>query len=373
MKIGIITLHASENFGSILQAFALQSYLNSKGHDAYIIDYTYTNDYKQYNLFYIAPGYFVKSLAKDILYFDRKRKRKKVFLDFSNSKLKKTNKSYYDNDDLSELNKEFDAFICGSDQIWNPNCLKAIVPAFFLDFADDNKRKIAYAPSMPIDPGEKYYDQIKRLVNRLDYVSVREDISVNILKERIGIRQDVINVCDPTLLLPGKFYIDLFDLHKQETSALRNDYIFVYILGDIGTSQNLIKEAINIQNKTHMPIYYVSNRKIREFVHNKNKYLLGIGPSEFLKFIYNSNAILTDSFHATVFSILFEKRFISFGRNESESRVKNLLSESGLMDHYGSDYSSECLTKNIPYKTILRKIHLMRENGERYLEKTLFS
>lgn len=367
MKIGIITLHASENFGSVLQAFALQSYLSELGHEAYIIDYVYTNDYKQYGLFYVAPGYILKSLVKDVLYFNRKVKRKKAFKEFSKRYLHLTVKRFFDSEDLSELNDEFDAFICGSDQIWNPNCLKKVVPAFFLDFVKEGKKKIAYAPSMPADPGEQYYEQIRKFINHLDSISVREKSSIEVLKQKIGIKKEITDICDPTLLLPGDFYINLFDLKSNRKNYGQGGYIFVYILGDIGASNQVIKEAINLHNMFNLPIFYVSNRTIKEFSEKENRFLLGIGPRDFLMYIYNAHNIITDSFHATVFSILFNRDFISFGRSGSESRVKNLLFYLDLLDCYSDNCSIDSTPKNVSYKLVNNKVDVIRKTGEAYL------
>ena len=371
MKVGIITLHASENFGSVIQALALQSYLRELGHETCVINYIYTNDYKQYRLFNIVSGYVLKSFVNNVLYLSRKVRRKKSFNKFIKQYICLTRKRFYDQDDLSELNDEFDAFICGSDQIWNPNCLKRIVPVYFLDFVRSDKKKIAYAPSMPVDPGKQYYEQIRNLVDGLDYISVREKSSIDVLKQCIGVRREIIDVCDPTLLMPGDFYINRFNLKSDNETKFNTEFIFVYILGDIGASYDLIKEAIDVQKNTGLPIYYVSNRAIRGFWGRQNRFLLGIGPEEFLKYIYHARKIVTDSFHATVFSVLFEKDFVSFGRRESESRVRDLLRYLDLQECYRDNNISIRTAEEIQYDKVNRRLDEMRKAGEKYLKEAL--
>ena len=148
-RIGIITFHCSHNYGSILQSYALQKYLINKNYDVKIIDYTLRWDYEYYQLFRRELyRYSKKAVLSDLFYFKKNLKRKYNFEKFSKRHLITTNKKYYDFQPMEDLNSDFDIFICGSDQIWNFDCTRQIIPAYFLDFADNTKIKIAYAPSM---------------------------------------------------------------------------------------------------------------------------------------------------------------------------------------------------------------------------------
>ena len=328
MKIGVITFHAAENFGSALQAFALCTILKRLGNEPELIDYRYTNDQKQYNCFRThlykkRP----KAILGDILYFPFNFKRKCGFRNFRHNFFKETKIRYYDDDNLNDLNYQFDCFVCGSDQIWNINCLGSIVEPYFLGFASEDKKKIAYAPSMPSDISIEFYDDIKHLIDSLDYISVRESKTKELLKNKLGIDRKISVVLDPTLLLSAGDYVKIFDLKKTN-----GEYLFLYILGHDSQNTLIVDEAIRVANKHRLKIKYVYIRRIKKLI--EAEYCLGIDPLGFLKLIYNARFVVTNSFHATVFSLLFGQIFLTFGRKGSESRALELLENVGVENHY---------------------------------------
>ena len=332
-KIGIITFHAADNFGSALQAYALEKVLQSLEYEPEIINIIYAKDMEQYKVFRTEiykerP----KAILGDILYLIRNIKRKQAFQRFRDMYLKISKKTYYVcGDDLQNLNESYDTFICGSDQIWNINCTQEFVPEFFLEFVSDSKKKIAYAPSMPAKVPDKYYKRIKKDVERLDAVSVRESETIPYLINEVGIKKEILHTVDPTLLLDAENYIDSFQL------KIRNEnYIFVYFLYDEENKQELVSYASKIAKQKNLKIKYVSQRKIKAFV--GQKYCLGIGPEEFLDMVYNASYVITNSFHATVFSIHFQVPFCVFPRSGSQARMVELLKRTNLEKNL---YSSE--------------------------------
>lgn len=350
MRIGVITFHAAENFGSALQAFALCSVLRRLGNEVKLIDYRYTNDLRQYNCFRTniykeRP----KAILGDVLYFPYNFKRKHRFEKFRDKYFEMTETEYRDFDNLDALNNQFDCFVCGSDQIWNTNCLGCVVEPYFLGFASEDKRKIAYAPSMPSDINKDFYADVIRLVNDLSFVSVRELKTSEILKDKLGVDKDISVVLDPTLLLEEKDYIKTFDLQND-----KGNYIFLYILGDDPQNILMINEAKRLASKHHINIKYVYIRRIKQL--KTADFCLGIGPVDFLQLIYNARFVVTDSFHATVFSLIFGKIFLTYGRKGSESRTLQLLENVNLKNHYFSsqigdwdedDYDKEYVTAAI--------------------------
>ena len=329
MKVGIITFQRVDNFGSMLQAYALSKYLEKLGQEVAIIDYIYPQDMKQYRIF--RTHIYKKrpqTLLGDLVYIRRNISRKKSFAHFRDSCLNFTQNTYvYGSDKIKETNHNFDAFICGSDQIWNTNCTQTVVPEYFLEFVEDNKLKVAYAPSMPCEIKESEYLAVKKFVSRLDYISVRENYTVDFLRKKIGVSNSIICTVDPTLLLEADEYIKDFSITEKQEK-----YIFVYILGNKEVKNDIIKNVLFIKKRTGFSIKYVYIRKISEF--EKAEYIYGIGPEEFLDYVYNASYIITDSFHATVFSLMFKKSFFVFPRNDSEIRVKELLENLGMSERY---------------------------------------
>lgn len=366
MRIGTITFHKADNFGSALQAFALIRILEKMNHEPTIIDFVFEKDLAQYKLFrthmYKTRK---KALIADLLYLRRNLMRKKNFEKFRKQYLPLTSKTFYSGkDDLSELNNFFDAFICGSDQIWNLNCTEEFVPEYFLSFVHDKKLKISYAPSMPSKVEKKYYSKIKNNIERLDFVSVREQTTINYLKDEVNVNKEIKHVVDPTLLLSAEEYLKCFNIKKIDSEP----YIFVYILGGRDQHEKIICEVNRIQKLTNCKVKYVCMRKLSKL---KNaEYCLGIGPKEFLSELYNAEYVITDSFHATVFSILFLKKLCVFSRKGSSSRMEELLSTFNM---------ENCLFKNgndswINEDTKLRNMNRLEEMilpSKEFIEKHL--
>ncbi|WP_157734674.1 polysaccharide pyruvyl transferase family protein [Clostridium perfringens] len=296
--------------------------LEKLNHEPKIVDFIYEKDLEQYKYFRTHLYKTRKqAIFADILYLRRNKMRKKNFEIFRRNYLNITDKSYFfSKDRLDELNYDFDAFICGSDQIWNLNCTESFVPEYFLNFANDDKLKISYAPSMPSKVDTKYYEEIKFNVERLDKVSVREKFTVDYLKDELEINKDIKHVVDPTLLLSADEYIQEFDLHTRDNNER---YIFVYVLGGRDKHSTIINEVNRVQEITGAKIKYTCNRVLKGL--NNAEYCYGIGPKEFLELLYNATYVVTDSFHATVFSILFSKKLCVFPRSGSSSRMKELL------------------------------------------------
>ncbi len=324
-NVGIITFHASLNYGSALQAFALQQVLGDAGYTAKIIDFILPRDMRQYRLFQthiycIHP----KAMLRDVLYFSDNVQRKKRFKAFTQEHLPLTTPTLYagkSKSALDALNEEFDAFICGSDQIWNLGCTGSFVPEFFLTFAQDTKTTVAYAPSMPTTVEEQYYPQLRESIARLDAVSVREQQTVQYLQETVGVDRPIAHTVDPTLLLDADDYITRFHLGEK-----KQKHIFVYLLGD--KEPALIALAKQTAAKTGLPIKYVYTQKLPEL--KGAEFALNMGPDDFLQAIYDAAYVITNSFHATVFSVHFHKPFCVFARQGSSSRMVELLGRLGL-------------------------------------------
>ena len=367
MKIGIITFHRPENFGSALQAFALKEYLRKLGHESAVIDFVFPRDLKQYRLFrthvYIQRPW---SILGDIVYLRRNIQKKKRFHDFRKKYLNLTDSYVYQKNDLSELNNEFDAFICGSDQIWNLDCTGGVVPEYFLGFANDNKLRISYAPSMPEKPSKQYYDTLIEYLNKFDYLSVRENSTKTFFENELKIKRPVEHVLDPTLLLSANDYIKSFGLEKKNKK-----YIFVYILGNTEIKQSIAQEANRKSEETGLPIKYVMVRRVKGL--ENGSYCLGIGPVDFLDFVFNASYVITDSFHASVFAILFQVPFCTFAREGTFTRMQELLTNLEL----SCNYCSSDMHTNIAYKSSSEEteklIQMYKTSSDAYIRKSLSS
>lgn len=362
MKIGIVTFHCSYNYGSVLQAYALQKFLSRYFTEVQVIDYKSRN-FNIYKLIRKKSLVDVNLLKSDLKYLKKNMIRKKNFWSFIHNEIPLSNRSYTYRDDLrddlEQLNLEYDAFICGSDQIWNAVCTGGLDPVFFLHFANKEKKKIAYAPSLAHNNFSHDVEiQLAEYIKALDAVSIREKSGKNIL-ERLGI-ENVSVVLDPTMLLDADDYLCI-----SNSKFCEKKYIFVYMLEN--DNESLIYYAKQLSKKNRIPIYYIHKNTIFPTEFAINYY--GCSPYDFLSLIKNSTYIVTNSFHATVFSILFKKQFVTFKTEKSYSRMVDLLDTLLLSNRLFHD-NIEIDTK-INYDSVLKKLELMKKPSIDFLINSL--
>lgn len=358
--IGIITFHCSHNYGSALQAYALQTYLKKSGYDTKIINYVDLANFEDYQLFRTSLyKKKIKSLIGDLLYLGKNYKRKKSFETFWKNHFDLTEKRYTNPDDMKELNNSFDTFICGSDQIWNTHCTKGANPAFFLAFADKNKRKIAYAPSIADEKIDfRNDDTVRGYLESFDAVSVRENSFCRMLSDIMG--KPVISAVDPTLLLEKSDYDKLANKNPMKDKK----YIFVYSLED---NDELNSYANNLSKKHNIPVVYINKKTQHCFGNAVNAY--GTSPNEFLSLIKDAQYIITNSFHATVFSVIFEKQFCTFPTEASGSRMVDLLNNIELGNRL---YTDNFDIDNIPnFTNSKQKLSQLADESKDFLNNAL--
>lgn len=356
MKVGIITFHCSLNYGSVLQAYALQTAVKSTGSTAMIIDFR-SSDFNQYKL---LPFSHPKRMLRNVLRFNRMTQRKKNFESFQKERLKVT-ENHYDSSSpsLSELPNSFDAFICGSDQIWNLNCTHGVVEPFFLSFAEE-RRRIAYAPSLAHTSFEpQYFDKQKvaELLAKFDYLSVREEETVPLFQPLVDKRIEV--VLDPTLLLNADAYASM-----ANDRVIDGPYIFVYLLR---SCPELVESASEMARAAGRAVAYVSEKDLPI---SNSRNLFGIGPEEFISLIAHADAVLTNSFHATVFSVLFHRPFRVFATDKSASRMRDLLGKLGMPGRCVASVDATPVDDE-DWDAVDRKLEELRKGSWDYLRRAL--
>lgn len=327
MKIKTITCHDVYNHGAALQAYALTKYLRNIGHEAEIINYT--PDYLlRYNLWLIGPKWKQKNILIRALYFLAKfpkrvmvRRAKRPFDLFKRRYMRLTAKRYRSCAELKNDPPSADAYIAGSDQIWNTLYVNGRDPAFYLDFAPARSRRIAYAASFSIpEVLPEYREFVKSMIERLDFVSVREASGIDTLRS-LGIDKGT-HVLDPVFLLDRAQWENIADKHIQAK------YILVY---QVGPNPLIERIATWMRQEKHVRIYAVQNHAKTGYA-DRDYY--PCGPDTFLSLVRGAEAVLSNSFHATAFSILFERPFFVFERTDEDvnSRMLDLLEMSGLND-----------------------------------------
>ena len=357
MRVGIITFHASYNFGSALQAYALQSVIRGLGYWASTIDYISPNQ-RQYNLVDLRRP---RRTARILMNLGRFNRRKRAFAAFSGKQLKLTDRrfTYKHEAALDALQGDFDCFVCGSDQIWNLDCTHGVVEPFFLSFAGD-RRRVAYAPSLAhteFKPENFDREKVARLLADFDFLSVREEETLPLFQPLVDKPIDV--VLDPTLLLDAADYEPVI-----AEAPVEGEYIFMYLLRKC---PELVESTIAMARETGKKVVYVSEKNL-PIPNSVN--LFGIGPAEFLSLIANADVVMANSFHAGVFSVLFHKQFRVFAIDKSGARMRNLLRSLGIEERCVAFEDSSAIA-DVDWCDVEKRLAGLREHSFGYLARAL--
>ncbi|RLL42767.1 polysaccharide pyruvyl transferase family protein [Oceanobacillus piezotolerans] len=368
MKIYTITCHDVYNHGASLQAYALMKYLNNMGHNVQIINYKPSYLSNHYKIFKIANPKWDQNVFSRLIYLLLKvpmripeLKRKKAFDNFTSTYLTLSPERYQSNEELKDKLPFADVYICGSDQIWNTVFQNGKDPAFYLDFAPKQSIKASYAASFSTEEiDQQYIPFVRKAVKSLDTVSVREKSGVAILN-KLGIK-DAIHVVDPTLLLSMEEWNQIAEYEFKE------DYILIYDFDN----NDLIRElAKKISEKKGLKIYSINPGK----VNYADKYFKYVGPEVFVSLIRDASFILSNSFHAAVFSVVFQRNFAIVNRKESiNTRMRDFLADIGLEDRLiNADFNIKALLKAIDYRKSESILQGDIRKSKKYFDHILFS
>lgn len=338
MKIGILTLSLHTNYGGILQAYALETVLKHMGHDVCLIEKYIRPAYMP---IWKAPFSYGKRILENLIghpnpiFYEQKLNREKTIVrqnieDFINSHI-----VHRVIKDFHEVQKyDFDAIVVGSDQIWRPKFFNDKIENAYLEFAETwNIKRVAYAASFGTDEWEyssKQTEKCGSLLRLFDAVSVREDSGINLCRKYLGV--DAVQMLDPTMLLNTKDYIKLF----ETANAPKSDGTLLCAILDRTSKKN---EFINrIAKEKNLVPFNVGSKSDDINAPIQDRILYPI--ERWLRGFYDAKFVITDSFHACVFSILFNKPFIACGNaSRGMSRFISLLGMFGLQDRLLMDLS----------------------------------
>lgn len=348
-KVGIVTFHQALNYGAVLQAFALQNYITNSFTDvqAQIVDYRCEK---------LTGIYTLKNLRQNILVKGIKAAHfllKKAKFDAFTKKHIALSRKHYTAQTVSEADGEYDLFLTGSDQVWNPH-LSGTDLNYLLQFASPDKR-YSYAASIGLgEIPQELQTAYKALLQDYRGISVREADAKEIL-EAIGLQGDIRVHLDPTLLLDRQDWIDVC----KGISPRKKGYVLIY---SVTYSEELIREAVKFAKDRGLDVLYIGQRTKNKDVH----YIPSIRIDKLLALFRDAEFVFENSFHGTVFSTIFHKKFYAYlpfsdGRN---SRITNLLNIIGLasrtnMDNIGCD---------VDWEQVDEKIRLERRSSQEYLE-----
>ena len=300
-------MHRIPNYGSVLQAYALQHKLSHLGYDSEYIDYVYPPPV-MYTSFIVK----LKLGLKRVILFLLGQKDSDtipVIDEFRRTKLKCSACSY-NKESIQDNPPIYDIYMSGSDQVWNPRFIGSET-AFMLDFAPMDKPRLAYASSFATNEiPENLSVLYAKKLSCYRHITVREQSGVEIVKRLTEI--DATVVCDPTLLLSREEWMKFSD---KASHCLKGKYILVYVLGYMFDSRPSIYKIVKeMQKKMNLPVYYLGCT-IKEMLQPRSKYISGLTPEEFVMAFRNASFVITDSFHGTAFASIFNIPMIGVVRN----------------------------------------------------------
>ena len=374
--VGIINLQFTDNYGAVIAASVLEDVVNNIVGSEYIVK---TIDYKPKHRFNNRieqfrdnakdmGGYklYLKSYLPDKFAIPEAliKKRKQNFSVFRDTFINSTETV----DDAYKINDlcNFNAFIVGSDIVWAPKRIDNFrADGYCLKFARDDQRKIAYAPSLDSSVNKKliklqkcYRDGLKHF----DRVSVREKSNLEFVQNLTD--KKVYECCDPAFLVPADYYDEMIGIANISEDGQK--YIYVYILE---INQEIVDYANKLAKEKGLKVCYYSKYH-NDYIENSEN-CISDGPAEFLYRLKNAEYILTNSFHCVVFSLLFEKKFLSFTRSQISIKSSDLLEKFGLIERINTKDDKINIDKDIDFCGVKKTIESMREDSMKYLKESL--
>lgn len=380
MRVGILTIHNSPNYGACLQSYALYKYVSQlPGIECEVIDLhrPYEDGYVKSNRFVPYRGEpfsikrFIKSALKKIL--RRESKRVSFYSIGSKYKFDEFNKSiklsrpYWSIDELYADPPCYDVYMTGSDQVWNPTQPYCLEP-YFLTFAPQGKKKISYASSIGVtELLENEKRDFRRWLSSYDAISVREYQAKDLLASFVD--KSVTQVADPTFLLDSVFWKGLAVYSRKF-----EPYILLFT---VDLDSNLLQFAVKISKESGLRLVYL-NQRLSEPVDGSYNVVNDAGPREFLGLIAQAEIVITDSYHATVFSFIMRTKnfYVYIGTyNKRGSRILDLLKtyqeESHLLSENLSENYNDLSSKKVNYQLIDRVCNEEQMKAHDFLKSTL--
>lgn len=368
MKVGILTFHSADNYGSVLQTFALQEYCGSLMGEGRpdIIDFIPEGQKERYRLFspVRSPRNIVGNILKAPL-FNIYYNRKKTFAAFRKKYFSLSSLQTSNEEEITEYLTRYKMIIVGSDQVWNPDCVD-FSKVYMLDGVK-MPFKVSYAASLneeKIQDKEWYIN----CVNDFDHVSVREQSSMRYLRQ-LGLDtfgeafKPITVAVDPTLLIDAEIYRRI-----AAPKIVQGEYIFAY---SVYNNPEWIDWLEQVASKTELPIVVMYTGS-HSYKLKKNKSIVFAkdqSPESFLSGVMNAKYVITNSFHGTAFSIIFKKDFYYFGDYTKDIRIKTIVEDFELQNRCVMDARTEYFTDKMVYVNYEANMSRVRKASEMYLKE----
>lgn len=359
MRIGILTLQGASNYGAVLQATALSDFLKSMGYETEVINFYTPEVYGFYDYHIFSKPLSPRSILSKALRRKRNEREWRAFEAFRAKALSFSSRCV-DRQSFSEIASQYDAVICGSDQVWNPKANGGHMDEYCLSPIDGSKvKKISFAASFgTVGTVEGREAQIKDYLSDFTALSVREDEAASYLRSVVG--RPVERLVDPSLLMDARYY-ERF----EALTSTPGRYLLTYMLNG---SEGLLETVQSLSARTGLPVISLGKRV------PGSRLVKDIGPAEYLYLVHHAEAFVTNSFHGTAFALIYGTPFLTFGNGCYNSRMRTLLSIAGEGRRFcndGAEAGGMSLLEISPDPAFTSKIEAEREKAQLFLRAAL--
>lgn len=377
--IGLVTCYFHHNYGSMLQAYATEMIMQQMGLPFQTIACKAPINYMQENkILYIIKKLLIADWKMRLgkMKIERAKKENPMFAknwEIRNKAFDQFAETFFhvspyckNREELTKMAENYSAFLVGSDQLWRTDSVEH--GYYTLEWAPDHIRKIAYSTSIGVKEVPWFQvEKNKRFMNRFDHIALREQSACDLVYKLTGRKVPV--VLDPTLLFTGDQWLEI----QQQEPLTNGKYIFCYLLGDNPSQREFIKR---VKEKTGYKI--VALQQLDDYIPSDEGFADEapyVGPREFLNYIRNAEYVFTDSFHCSVFSILYKKNFFTFSRfaegakQSTNTRIDNLLHITGLEERRMTNDKTieEVVNFKRNFDGVDEKLNALRKSSMDYL------
>lgn len=358
IRVDVITLQAVQNYGSVLQALATQKILEKHGCEVTIINYI-REDIKPRNTIKDRSG---GNPIKEIILLPTAYRWRKVFTKFINKHLNLSEKLYTSEEDFKQYPLTADAYCTGSDQVWNSKWNKGVLPCLYLSFVPESCYKFSFAASF--GKNRLSDDEVlatKKYMQQYNRVSVRENSAKKILEEQYGI-QGTVCILDPTVCVSGNFW------RKYATPRkIMEDYILIY---NLNRSREFDQYAVELSKRTGLKLVRLCNRY--DQFYRPGKSILVPEVFDFISLIDNAKYVLTDSFHATAFSMNMNTEPICVYPKEFGGRIENFLTLVNSLHRHIADYNDfDVVNRPVDFVKVNSILENERQRASDFIDKVI--
>lgn len=341
-QIGVLTYHHTTNFGSLLQTYGLVKKINDLGYNCEVIDYYNEAVEKRERPRKLTDSLDPRHIRDYFIYEPFKKRKSKEFEYFLKEKTH-LSEQHYRRENIKEANLVYDTYIVGSDLVWD-DTINNSDRTYMLDFASDDKHKFAYASSS----GQLWnnnVEEVSKLLNRFDIISVREKEISDALKEMVDIPVNF--VCDPTMLLDRKQWADM-----ACDRVISEKYVLIYFTDD---ELKIYEDAIRYGMDNGIPVYAISYGWLPEGI----KPIRPTKIEEFLSLIEHAEVVFSASYHGMLFSLYFNKQFFYYNRGW-KSRMRSIAEYLEITDR---EHYNPAVNKTIDYIRVNELVDSFRDES----------